>query len=440
MSSHVIIGQLDKAAQPLGWESSDYDSLLEEIGDARVVLIGEASHGTHDFYRERIRITTRLIEEKSFRAVTAEADWPDAYRVNRFVHGQSEDATALDALGDFTRFPTWMWRNMDVLAFVDWLARYNQERTTAEKVGFYGLDLYSLNASMNAVLKYLQTVDPEAAVRARRRYSCFDHFGEDTQAYGYAASFGMTKPCEDEVVNQLVEMTRRAGELAKRDGRVAADEFFFAQQNARLVKNAEQYYRAMFGDRAEAWNVRDRHMQQTLESLLEYLGPDAKAVIWAHNSHLGDARATQMAAQGEINLGQLARERFGEKCFNIGFSTYSGEVTAASDWEAPAERKRVRAALPGSYETLFHEMGISDFLLPLRQPPVRELLTAPRLERAIGVIYLPATERISHYFEASLPQQFDAMIHLDPTKALIPIERTSTWHAGETPETYPFAV
>src|SRR4029453_18989077 len=262
---------LQSHAKPLTGARTDYDPLLELIGDARFVLLGEASHGTHEFYRTRAEITRRLIAEKGFAAVAVEADWPDAYRINRFVRGASDDGEAVDALGDFERFPAWMWRNADVLDFVGWLREYNDDASNADKVGFYGLDLYSLDGSIHPVLRYLDKVDPEAARRARYRYSCFEHFGEDTQAYGYAASVGIADSCENEVVTQLMELQRRAAELAQRDGRVAADEFFFAEQNARLVKNAEQYYRSMFHGRVSSWNLRDPHMAQTSAALRAHL-------------------------------------------------------------------------------------------------------------------------------------------------------------------------
>jgi erythromycin esterase-like protein len=416
------------------------------IGDARFVLLGEASHGTHEFYRERAQITKRLIKEKGFTAVAAEADWPDAYRVNRYVRGRGEDAEAVDALAGFKRFPTWMWRNADVLDFVGWLRAYNDALpAAAAKVGFYGLDLYSLHASVGAVLDYLDRVDPEAARRARYRYSCFDHFGEDTQAYGYAAGFGLTESCEGEVVSQLVELRRRAAEYASRDGRVAEDEFFTAEQNARLVKNAEEYYRSMFRGRVSSWNLRDRHMAETLHALAAHLERQgagaAKVAVWEHNSHLGDARATQMGEHGEWNVGQLVREKYGGESVLVGFSTYAGTVTAARDWDAPAERKRVRPALAESYEALFHETGVPRFLLALRDGGAAAAgLSEPRLERAIGVIYRPETERQSHYFYARLPRQFDAVIHFDETRAVEPLERTARWQAGEegeVPETFP---
>ncbi|HET9465962.1 MAG TPA: erythromycin esterase family protein, partial [Gemmatimonadales bacterium] len=440
----AVLDALRREAHPLTGDRRDYDSLMALIGDARIVLLGEASHGTHEFYRERARITQRLIEEEGFAAVAVEADWPDAYRVNRWVRGESVDRTALDALGGFERFPRWMWRNGDVLAFISWLHRYNESLPKEKRVGFYGLDLYSLFASMEEVIRFLEQADPEAAARARYRYGCFDAFAEDTQAYGYAAEFGITRSCEDQAVQQLIELQRRAAQLARRDGGVSDDDLFYAEQNARLVKNAEQYYRTMFRGRVSSWNLRDRHMAETLEELIAHLErkwPRARVVVWEHNSHIGDARATTMGEMGEWNVGQLARERFGGRAILVGFTTYQGTVTAASDWEAPAERKRVRPGLPGSFEALFHTVGIADFILPLKgEPRLREALGDPRLERAIGVIYRPESERVSHYFEARLPQQFDAVIHFDETRAVEPLDRTPGWDKGEPPDTFPFGV
>jgi erythromycin esterase-like protein len=295
---------------------------------------------------------------------------------------------------------------------------------------------------MAAVLEYLAKVDPEAAHRARRRYACFEHFAEDSQAYGYATAVGLSRSCEDDVVAQLIELRRRAAEYANRDGRVAQDEFFFAEQNARLVRNAEEYYRAMFGGRVESWNLRDTHMMETLDALCEWVAKQsgrARAVVWAHNSHLGDARATQMGEWGELNVGQLVRQKYSERAFAIGFSTHTGTVTAARDWDRPAEQRRVRPSLDGSYERLFHDTGIDRFLLRLLDEPIRELLTPTRLERAIGVIYVPETERASHYFRARLARQFDMMIHIDETRALTPLERWSR-HEEDVPETYPTGV
>jgi erythromycin esterase-like protein len=384
-----------------------------------------------------------LIEEKGFTAVAVEADWPDAYRVNRYVRGASNDSDSEEALSGFRRFPTWMWRNADVLDFVGWLRERNDAFSPgATKAGFYGLDLYSLHASIEAVLNYLHKVDPDAARRARYRYSCFDHFGEDTQAYGYAASFGLAESCEDEALGQLIELQQRAAAYASRDGRVADDEFFFAEQNARLVKNAEEYYRSMFRGRVESWNRRDAHMAETLEALaahLESRGGVAKIVIWEHNSHLGDARATEIGEAGEFNVGQLVRERYADESVLVGFTTHHGTVTAASNWDAPAERKRVRPALPGSYEALFHEVAIPRFMLDLRNGDPAESLREPRLERAIGVIYRPETERQSHYFHARLADQFDAVLHFDETRAVEPLERVAA-PSGEVAETFPTGV
>jgi erythromycin esterase-like protein len=364
-----LIETLRTAAWPLTGSATDYDPLLERVGEAQVVLLGEASHGTHEFYRERARITRRLITEKGFGAVVVEADWPDAYRVNTFVRGRPGDEEAVDALTGFKRFPTWMWRNADVLDFVGWLRDHNDHLPREQdRAGFFGLDLYSLHTSMQAVLGYLDKVDPEAARRARSRYACFDHFGEDPQTYGYATSFGLADNCQDDVVATLVEITRRALDYARRDGLVAADEFFQAEQNARLVKNAEAYYRSMFGGRASSWNLRDQHMTETLEVViahLEHTGRASKVAVWAHNSHLGDARFTEMGEGGEVNVGQLVRERFGAAVVNVGFTTYTGSVTAASDWDGPAERKRVVPALAGSYEALLHEVGHPRMLLRL---------------------------------------------------------------------------
>src|SRR3989449_2285630 len=402
-----IIDAVKQASQQLEGNLRDYKPLLKLIGNAQFCLLGEATHGTHDFYRERAEITKRLIKEKGFTAIAVEADWPDAFRVNRYVRGLSDDREANAALSGFKRFPTWMWRNTVVLDFVEWLRDYNASISNgATKVGFYGLDLYSLYTSIEAVLGYLNKVDPAAAKRARYRYSCFEHFAEDTQAYGYAANFGVTESCERDVIEQLIELRRRAADYASRDGRVAQDEFFFAEQNARLVLNAERYYRSMFRGRVESWNLRDQHMAETLDALVGHLnaqGQTAKVAVWEHNSHLGDARATYMADYGELNVGQLAREKYGDEAILIGFTTYTGTVTAASDWDGPAERKRVRPALKESYEALFHQTDAANFLLTLRDSEdVSAALQGPKLERAIGVIYVPHTERQSHYFAARL--------------------------------------
>jgi erythromycin esterase-like protein len=412
----------------------DYSPLLRSAGDKQFVLLGEASHGTADFYRERAQITKRLIAEHGFTAVAAEADWPDAYRVNLYVRGEGDDESAEEALSDFRRFPSWMWRNAEVVEFVSWLREWNDARPPSARAGFYGLDLYSLHASMNAVLEYLDDVDADQAERARERYSCFDHFGTDPQVYAYETGIGGALPCEPEAVQQLLELQR----LAARDLRLSNDDrHFYAEQNARLVVNAEEYYRAAFRGGVTSWNLRDTHMAETLDALTAHLSRTrgrAKVAVWAHNSHVGDARATAMGERGELNIGELTRRMHGDAAFSVGFSTSTGTVTAASNWGAPAERKRVRPPLPGSWEALSHESGLPRFV----RVPVD--LSGRLLERAIGVIYRPETERISHYFHARIGEQYDALIHLDETTAVEPLEVTSEWEAGELPETYPFAV
>jgi erythromycin esterase-like protein len=391
--------------------------------------------------------------------------------MNRYVHHQGKDTAAQEALGGFKRFPTWMWRNKEVVAFIEWVREYNAGLPTDRQVGVYGLDLYSLQTSMAEVLTYLDKIDPDAAKRARFRYSCFDHYSEDSQAYGYAAGFGLSGSCEEQVVRQLMDLHARRDEYARRDGFVAEDEFFYAEQNARLVKNAEHYYRTMFQGCVASWNLRDRHMAETLDALIAHIrrrkgdqshppapgaippnppqarrdarlpegrAPSAKAVVWEHNSHIGDARATQMGEQGEFNVGQLMRERYGRQAMLIGFTTYIGTVTAASQWDGPAEQKVVRPALPDSYEALFHRIGAPDFLLCWNKATrVAEALSEPRLERAIGVIYLPETERVSHYFTARLAEQFDAVLHFDRTSAVEPLEPCPGVATGEAPETFP---
>ena len=419
-------------------------SILDAIDEqVSLVLIGEATHGTHEFYRIRADVTRGLIERRGFGAVAVEADWPDAYRANRWARLLGEDQSAEAALEDFTRFPRWMWRNREVVRFLRWLRGHNAERGLSRRAGFYGLDLYSLHRSIAGVIEYLEKVDPQAARLARHRYGCFDVFGADPQTYGYAASTRMAPSCEDEVVHQLMELQRRAAEYAQRDGRIAADEYFVAEQNARVIRDAEAYYRAMFRGGAESWNLRDRHMMSTLEALLDYAersGRPRRAVVWAHNSHLGDARATGLAASGELNLGQLVRQQYGDSCCLVGMTTHEGGVTAARAWDAPAELRAVRPSLPGSYERLFHETGIPLFMLRLSAPVLADALSAPpRLERAIGVIYKPETERASHYFPASLPAQFDVVVHVDETRALEPLEKWAR-HEADLPETYPTGV
>lgn len=437
-----LLHQLRLDAHPLTGEDDDYDELLKLIGDSSIVLLGEATHGTHEFYHQRAKITKRLIQEKGFGAVAAEADWPDAYQINRFVRGEGFFADGVEALSGFERFPSWMWRNADVLDFIGWLRDHNEHAYQIDQqVGFYGLDLYSLHESIDEVIGYLETKDPAGAEKARHLYSCIDRYGRDPQNYGLMVSAGLGESCRNEVIEQLAHLRAREIDYLAANGHAGADEFFFAEQNARVVKNAEQYYRQMFVSDVSSWNQRDEHMMETLVKLLAHLQShhhSAKVVVWAHNSHIGDARATDMARRGEWNLGQLVRQAFPTQSKLIGFTTHCGTVTAASGWHLPPECKEVRAGMNGSYEELFHQVGIPNFWLDLRRDSaaVRGLME-PWLERAIGVIYLPESERRNHYLHASLPKQFDAVLHFDHTRAVEPLERTADWRKDEVPETYP---
>ena len=451
----LTIRAVRAAAVPLQRDPADHDRLLDLVGDRHFVLLGEASHGTHEFYATRAVITRHLVEERGFDAVVVEGDWPDSDRVNRWLRGRGHDVDADDSLGGFRRFPQWMWRNDDVVALVSALRTHNRRAGRERAVGFYGMDLYSLHTSIEEVLRYLDRVDPDAAQRARYRYACFEHFGEDPQHYGYAASFDLSQSCEDEVVQQLVELTRRAPQLATVDGEAEvdpADDFFSAEQNARLVLDAERYYRAMFRGRASSWNLRDTHMADTIDALAAHLrrnGRAGKLVVWAHNSHLGDARQTEMGRGGEINVGQLMRERHGDDALLVGFTTHVGTVTAAHDWGDPAQRMRVNPSLHGSVERLLHESSVAAggkrWFVPFHgsaaADEARAALTEPRLERAIGVIYRPKTERVSHYFTAQASAQFDCLYHFDETRAVVPLERAPSWSdIPEPPETFPTAL
>jgi erythromycin esterase-like protein len=464
LSGQQLVDVVEKYAQPLGPAPDNHDLLIEAMRNQargkRFVLIGEASHGTAEFYRIRAEITRHLIVEEGFDAVAVEADWPDAYRVNDFVCGRSSDPDADAALSGFQRFPTWMWRNTEVLAFIDWLHGYNLgsdsftkyngrkkekiQRGEQEPVGFYGLDLYSMTTSMAAVLEYLDKIDPEEAFAARERYACFGQFINNPQAYGYAIASGRWDSCEQEVITQLMRLQQKARAYS-RDGPFAGNDYFSAQQNAELVKNAEEYYRAMFRGRPNTWNLRDRHMFETLEKLAAHLETrlerEPRLIVWAHNSHLGNAAATDMGRRGEINIGQLVAEKYGRTGLRIGFSTSRGSVTAATDWDTPAKTKTIRAPLPGSYEELFSRLEKKSFYLDLTaENEAIDALREERLQRAIGVIYRPETERISHYFHSSLPRQFDFMIHIDETEAVVPLSGRIHKRPGEMDETYPSGI
>ncbi|HSO22299.1 MAG TPA: protein-L-isoaspartate(D-aspartate) O-methyltransferase [Chondromyces sp.] len=418
-------------AEPFDGLELDVEAILDRIGDARVVLLGEASHGTSEFYRLRARITRALVERRGFQMVAVEADWPDAARIDDWVRrreGAVRDWTA------FARFPTWMWRNREFREFVDWLRDHNAGIEEPEgRVGFYGLDLYSLYTSIGAVLDYLDDVDPEAAEVARQRYGCLEPWERDPGAYGRAAVSGRYDDCEAEVVANLADLLQRRLEDGGQDGR----RFLDAVQNARLVRNAEQYYRVMYRGSRESWNLRDSHMFETLQTLRSFYGPGSRAVVWEHNSHIGDARATEMGARGEHNVGQLCRQEYGDGAYLVGFGTHTGTVAAASNWDGPMEVKEVRPSHEKSYERLSFDTGYDAFVLPLADSELRERLEEPRLERAIGVIYRPETELASHYFQAVLPRQFDEWIFLGRTTAVAPLE---TADLEAVPETYPFGL
>jgi protein-L-isoaspartate(D-aspartate) O-methyltransferase len=412
-------------------EQCDLGGLLSRIGDAKVVLLGEASHGTSEFYRMRARITQQLVMLKGFNIVAVEADWPDAARIDHYVRHRDTPPQAWRA---FARFPEWMWRNREVQEFVDWLHRHNLDRSYGRRVSFHGLDLYSLYTSINEVLRYLDTVDAEAARVARARYGCLTPWESDPATYGRMALTGRYRECERDVSAMLSDLLRKRAAYAAQDGEPFTD----AVNNARVVANAERYYRVMYYGSAQSWNLRDEHMFETLSELMRGRGPDAKAVVWAHNSHLGDARHTEMSARGELNLGQLCRESFGAEVYSVGFGTDSGTVAAADDWDGPMRIKTVRPSHADSYERQCHESGTPSFLLPLnRDPDLRKGLMAPRLERAIGVIYRPQTELASHYFQAVLPGQFNEWCWVDRSRAVEPLD---TERLSGMPETYPFGL
>ena len=424
---------IERAAEHIpGIEEVTLDGLLERIGEARVVLLGEATHGSAEFYEMRARISRELIMQKGFNCLAVEADWPDAAQIDHFIRGTREAPTEEPT---FNRFPSWMWANRQVLELVKWLRDHNRGREPDAMVGFYGLDLYSLYASINSVIRYLDEVDEEAAETARQRYGCLTPWQKDPSSYGAMALSGRHRDCEEEVLKMLNSLLQHRLDYAERDGR----RFLDAVSNARLVKNAEQYYRVMYQGSVQSWNLRDSHMFETLRSLLDFHGPAGKAIVWAHNSHIGNAEATEMGERGEHNVGSLCRGHFGDAAYLIGFGTHTGTVAAASDWGAPMEIKRVRPSHPDSYERLCHDSGLDAFLLPLRKgdEAVAEALLEERLQRAIGVIYRPETELASHYFRACLPRQFDEYIWFDETRAVDPLGP----EAGEgVPETFPFGL
>ena len=431
----TLVRDLAEAAESFpSIEKADLDPLLRRVGSASVVLLGEATHGTSEFYRMRERITHDLIIEKGFRFVAIEADWPDAARVDHYVRHFEYPPSEWTA---FARFPSWMWRNNEMRDFVIWLRQHNGTLEKDERVAFHGLDLYSLYDSIRSILNYLDEVDPASAKVARERYGCLTPWQSDPATYGHAALTGSYPTCEADVVRALTDLQAKRLAYAEHDG----ERFLDAEQNARLVANAERYYRVMYYGSRASWNLRDNHMFETLKNLLAFHGADSKAVVWAHNSHVGNAGATEMAARGEHNIGQLCRKEFGDGAFSVGFGTHSGTVAAASNWDGPMEIKDVRPSHRESYERLCHTTGQTRFTLGLRGRS--DELCGPaglgkeRLERAIGVIYRPETEMASHYFRANLPQQFDEYIWFDSTRAVTPLDITEL---KGLPDTYPFGV
>ena len=431
VSTAGLIAQASETFETL--ERADLDPLLQRIGEARVVLIGEATHGTSEFYRMRARITERLIAEKGFDIVAIEADWPDAARIDNYVRDRHIARAAWTA---FARFPTWMWRNEETRQFVDWLHTHNAAQEPEKRTAFYGLDLYSLYGSIRSVIHYLEGVDPDLAAVARQRYGCLSPWESDPAAYGRAVLSEGFRACERDVAHMLVKLFEKQQAYALQDG----ERFFDAAQNARLVANAERYYRTMYYGSRASWNLRDSHMFETLQNLLAQHGVTSKAVVWAHNSHVGDASATEMARRGEHNIGELCRRQLGRQSYHIGFGTNDGTVAAASDWDAPMQVMAVRPAHPQSYERLFHLTNAPGFLVPLRgsgREDLDERLAKPRLERAIGVVYRPESELASHYFEAMLPRQFDEYVWIDRTSAITPF---ATTQLQGPPDTYPFGL
>jgi erythromycin esterase-like protein len=444
----ALVSRIAALARPLE-QPSDLDPLIERIGDSRFVLLGEASHGTSEYYTWRAQLSQRLIKEKGFSFVAVEGDWPDCYQVNRYIKGAPNSGESAQAvLHAFDRWPTWMWANREVVRFAEWLRRYNDGAETGtplpedRKAGFYGLDVYSLWDSMQAVITYLEQVDPEAVDIAKRVYGCFDPYGQDEQEYARATLY-IPKGCQDAVVSILGELYRRAPQYEE-EGREA---FFNAEQNALVAKNAERYYRTMARGGPSSWNIRDTHMTDTLDRLMEFHGPASKAIVWEHNTHVGDARATDMARDGMVNVGQLVRERHaGEGVVLVGFGSYRGSVIASGAWGAPMERKHVPQAAEDSYEDLMHRAGIASgvrnqlLLFPDTDAgqPEAALWSVPRGHRAIGVVYNSAFERYGNYVPTVLPQRYDAFLFLDETTALHPLHMAS--RPDEVPETYPFGV
>jgi len=434
--SAELLRQVGALASPLRGPD-DLDPLLDQIGNARFVLLGEASHGTADYYKLRTTLSQRLIAEKGFSFIAVEGDWPDCYRVNRYVKGLPDAGEhAREVLNAFQRWPTWMWANEEIVALAEWLRQENERLPDPHKVGFYGLDVYSLWESLYALLGYLHRADPDALPAAWQALRCFEPYGEDVEEYARAAHF-VPNACEEEVIALLQELRRKAPQYQGSD----RDEYFNAEQNALVLQNAEAYYRAMIHGGAETWNIRDRHMTETLDRLMGHHGPTAKGIVWEHNTHIGDARFTDMAQSGEVNVGQLVRERHGDEgVVLVGFGSYQGDVIAARQWEAPMRRMPVPPARDGSWEAVLHEIAPRDQLLMLAGADQTRELLQPRGHRAIGVVYHPEYEHLGNYVPSVLPRRYDAFLFVDKTEALHPLHDVQAEEDGEVPETYPSGV
>ncbi|HYT95362.1 MAG TPA: erythromycin esterase family protein [Gemmataceae bacterium] len=430
-----LLAQVKRLARPLR-NAADLEPLMDLIGDARFVLLGEASHGTAEYYTWRTTLSQRLIREKGFSFISVEGDWPDCYRVNRYVKAMPDSGDNVrEVLHAFERWPTWMWANEEIVSLVGWLRRHNDGLPAEKKVGFYGLDVYSLWDSLYSVLGYLRRIDPAALPAAWEAFRCFEPYGEDVQEYARATRLVPTS-CEDEVIHLLREVRSKAPHYRAED----REDYFHAEQNALVLKNAEAYYRAMVRGGPDSWNVRDRHMAETLDRLMKHHGPGAKAIVWEHNTHIGDARCTDMADDGMVNIGQLARERHADEgVVLIGFGSYRGSVIAGREWEAPWERMTVPPGRAGSWEDVLHQTGAGNQLLLLAQADLTRALLQSRGHRAIGVVYRPEYERFGNYVPTILPRRYDAFLYLEETQALHPLPLRARTE-GEVPETFPTGV
>lgn len=435
IDSNEIIELIKRTSSPLE-NSEDLDPLIDYIGDAKYVLLGEASHGTHEYYVWRAKITQRLIQEKGFSFVGVEGDWPDCYRLNRFAKGYlNSEKDVYDVLDKFNRWPTWMWANWEIAAFIDWLKVFNENLPADKRIGFYGLDVYSFRESMNSIIQYLEKNDPEALKVAKKAMECFEPYG-DNEGQSYArASALVPELCEKEVVNLLAEIINKA-ENYNSD----AENVMSTEQNAHIARDAEKYYRAMIKRGPASWNIRDRHMVSTIDRLMKYHGNDAKTIVWEHNTHIGDARATDMASEGMVNVGQLLREQYSkEGVVAVGFGSYKGSVIAGRNWGDEMRKIKVPEAIEGSWENIFHQACKGENRMLLFDKIKEEQCIAPPIDhRAIGVVYNPEHERFGNYVPSILPKRYDAFIFLDETTALHPIHIEPA--GNQIPETYPFGM